>query len=39
MVVQIANALDIPLRQHNALLVAAGFAPAWNSCCLAIGRL
>jgi transcriptional regulator with XRE-family HTH domain len=30
MVEQIANALDIPLRQHNALLVAAGFAPQWR---------
>ena len=30
MVEQIANALDIPLRQHNALLVAAGFAPEWR---------
>jgi len=27
MVEQIASALDIPLRQHNALLVAAGYAP------------
>jgi transcriptional regulator with XRE-family HTH domain len=30
MVEQLANALDIPLRQHNALLVAAGFAPEWR---------
>jgi transcriptional regulator with XRE-family HTH domain len=30
MVEQIANALDVPLRQHNALLVAAGFAPVWR---------
>ena len=30
MVEQIASALDIPLRQHNALLVAAGYAPVWR---------
>jgi transcriptional regulator with XRE-family HTH domain len=30
MVEQIADALDVPLRQHNALLVAAGFAPEWR---------
>ena len=24
------GALDIPLRQHNALLLAAGFAPVWQ---------
>jgi transcriptional regulator with XRE-family HTH domain len=30
MVEHIAIALDIPLRQHNALLVAAGFAPEWR---------
>ena len=28
MVLRLADALDIPLRQHNALLLAAGFAPA-----------
>jgi hypothetical protein len=22
--------LDVPLRQHNELLVAAGFAPVWH---------
>jgi transcriptional regulator with XRE-family HTH domain len=30
MVEQITNALEIPFRQHNALLVAAGFAPEWR---------
>jgi transcriptional regulator with XRE-family HTH domain len=30
MVLRLAAALDVPLRQQNALLVAAGFAPAWR---------
>jgi transcriptional regulator with XRE-family HTH domain len=30
MVVRLAAALDVPLRQQNALLVAAGFAPIWQ---------
>jgi transcriptional regulator with XRE-family HTH domain len=30
MVIQLAAALDIPLRQQNALLLAAGFAPMWK---------
>jgi transcriptional regulator with XRE-family HTH domain len=30
MVNRLAAALDIPLRQHNALLLAAGFAPEWR---------
>ena len=30
MVNRLATALDIPLRQHNALLLAAGFAPEWR---------
>jgi transcriptional regulator with XRE-family HTH domain len=30
MVIRLATALDIPLREHNALLVAAGFAPVWR---------
>jgi transcriptional regulator with XRE-family HTH domain len=30
MVDRLATALDIPLRQHNALLLAAGFAPEWR---------
>jgi transcriptional regulator with XRE-family HTH domain len=29
MVLRLADALNVPLRQHNALLLAAGFAPAW----------
>jgi transcriptional regulator with XRE-family HTH domain len=30
MVFRLAAALDLPLRQQNELLVAAGFAPAWR---------
>jgi transcriptional regulator with XRE-family HTH domain len=30
MVMRLAAALDVPLRGHNALLVAAGFAPVWR---------
>ena len=30
MVLRLAAALDIPLRQQNALLLAAGFAPVWH---------
>jgi len=30
MVDRLAAALDIPLRQHNALLLAAGYAPEWQ---------
>ena len=30
MVIRLATALDVPLRQHNALLLAAGFAPVWQ---------
>jgi len=30
MVVRLATALDVPMRQHNALLLAAGFAPIWQ---------
>jgi transcriptional regulator with XRE-family HTH domain len=30
MVLRLAEALDVPLRQHNALLLAAGFAPIWQ---------
>ncbi|HEX2145282.1 MAG TPA: helix-turn-helix domain-containing protein [Glycomyces sp.] len=29
MVLRLAEALDVPMREHNALLVAAGYAPAW----------
>ncbi len=35
MVLRLANALDVPLRQQNALLLAAGFAPAWRETGLA----
>ena len=30
MVARLAAALDVPLRQQNALLLAAGFAPIWR---------
>lgn len=30
MVIRLATSLDVPLRQHNALLIAAGFAPVWQ---------
>jgi hypothetical protein len=30
MVLRLAAALDVPLRQQNALLLAAGLAPAWR---------
>ncbi len=30
MVIRLATTLDVPLRQHNALLLAAGFAPIWR---------
>ena len=30
MVARLATTLDVPLRQHNELLVAAGFAPVWH---------
>ena len=30
MVVQLSSALDVPLRQRNAMLLAAGFAPAYR---------
>src|SRR5262244_4360687 len=30
MVLTLAAALDLPLRQQNALLLAAGFAPVWR---------
>ena len=34
MVVRLAAALDMPLRQSNELLLAAGFAPAWTETAL-----
>jgi transcriptional regulator with XRE-family HTH domain len=30
MVLRLAGTLDVPLRQQNALLLAAGFAPLWH---------
>ncbi|HEX3501381.1 MAG TPA: helix-turn-helix transcriptional regulator [Stellaceae bacterium] len=39
MVMRLATALDIPLRQHNALLLAAGFAPVWRETALAAPEL
>ena len=39
MVVQLATALDVPLRQQNVLLVAAGFAPVWRESDLAAPAL
>lgn len=39
MVVRLATALDIPLRAHNTLLVAAGFAPVWQETDLAAAEL
>src|SRR6185312_1574313 len=35
MIMRLAAALDLPLRQHNALLLAAGFAPVWRQTDLA----
>lgn len=39
MVMRLAVALDVPLRQHNALLLAAGFAPVWRETDLAAPEL
>jgi transcriptional regulator with XRE-family HTH domain len=39
MVLRLAAALDLPLRQQNALLLAAGFAPAWRESALAAPEL
>src|ERR1700730_5120889 len=39
MVMRLADALDVPLRQHNALLLAAGFAPVWRETDLAAPEL
>src|SRR5260370_36365216 len=30
MVLRLCAALDVPLRQQNALMLAAGFAPVWQ---------
>ena len=39
MVMRLATALDVPLRQQNALLIAAGFAPVWRQTSLAAPEL
>lgn len=39
MVVQLSGALDVPLRQRNTLLLAAGFAPAYRESGLAAPEL
>jgi transcriptional regulator with XRE-family HTH domain len=39
MVLRLAATLDVPLRQQNALLLAAGFAPAWRESDLAAPEL
>ena len=39
MVLRLAQALDVPLRQQNALLLAAGFAPVWRESDLAAPAL
>ena len=39
MVVQLSSALDVPLRQRNAMLLAAGFAPAYRETSLAAPEL
>ncbi len=39
MVVQLSTALDIPLRQRNAMLLAAGFAPVYRESNLAAPEL
>src|SRR5580765_8289774 len=39
MILRLAAALDLPLRQQNALLLAAGFAPAWRESDLAAPEL
>jgi transcriptional regulator with XRE-family HTH domain len=39
MVLRLALALEVPLRQQNALLLAAGFAPVWRESGLAAPEL
>ena len=39
MVTRLAAALEVPLRQHNALLISAGFAPVWRQTDLAAPEL
>ena len=39
MVLRLAEALGVPLRQHNAMLLAAGYAPAWRETDIAAPEL
>lgn len=39
MVMRLATALDVPMRQQNALMLAAGFAPIWRETALAAPEL
>ena len=39
MVLRLAAALDVPLRQQNALLLSAGFAPVWRESALTAPEL
>jgi transcriptional regulator with XRE-family HTH domain len=39
MVLRLAEALEVPLRQHNALLLAAGYAPLWRESALTAPEL
>ena len=39
MVIRLATALDVPLRQQNVLMLAAGFAPVWRETNLAAPEL
>jgi len=39
MIELLASALTVPLREHNALLVAAGYAPAWRETDLGASEL
>ena len=39
MVLRLCAVLDLPLRQQNALMLAAGFAPVWRESDLAAPEL
>lgn len=39
MILRLAAALDLPLRQQNALFLAAGYAPAWRESALSAPEL
>src|SRR5215475_2153580 len=39
MILRLAAVLDLPLRQQNALLLAAGYAPAWRESALSAPEL